>query len=203
MRSTFTRKQSALACAVALGVFQSIASAQGINEHGLVTSPGGQAVMSGFGLCVRSRFGPAPAWSEECHGARPAPVAQYVAPAAAPAPAPIAAAGSAAAVYEKVVFDANVLFDSNKSELRPAGRNALERVNAVKAYLIAKGVGAERVATSARGETQPSTSAAECREANTRDIRNTARAIEAGCDCQRPAQAGLFLLRTRAGAGRW
>jgi len=31
----------------------------------------------------------------------------------------------AAAIYEKVVLDANVLFDSNKSDLRAAGRDRI------------------------------------------------------------------------------
>lgn len=42
-----------------------------------------------------------------------------------------------------------------------------ERVNAVKSYLVAKGVTADRVRTSAWGETRPSTAAAECNDANT------------------------------------
>jgi OOP family OmpA-OmpF porin len=104
-------------------------------------------------------------------------------------------------VYEKVVFDANVLFDSSRSALRRAGRDALdafvgeihglesrsviaigyadrmgsegdnqilseERVNTVKAYLVSKGVAADRVKTSAWGATRPSTSVNQCRDAN-------------------------------------
>lgn len=104
-------------------------------------------------------------------------------------------------VHEKVVFDANVLFDSNKSALRPAGRATLDefvssihgldsrsivaigyadrmgsrdsnqalserRVDAVKAYLVGKGIRADRVQTSARGETRPTTSARECKDAS-------------------------------------
>jgi OmpA-OmpF porin, OOP family len=105
-------------------------------------------------------------------------------------------------VHEKVVFDANVLFDSNKSALRPAGRATLDefvgrihglesrsivaigyadrmgshdsnqalserRVDAVKAYLVGKGIKAERVQTSGRGETRPTTFAGKCKDANT------------------------------------
>jgi outer membrane protein OmpA-like peptidoglycan-associated protein len=86
--------------------------------------------------------------------------------------------------YEKVVLDANVLFDSDRWSLRPAGRDALddfvlrmhglesqavrvvgfadrigseasnqilaeERADAVKAYLVMKGIAADRVHTSA------------------------------------------------------
>jgi OOP family OmpA-OmpF porin len=113
----------------------------------------------------------------------------------------IVAAAAPLPVYEKVAFDANVLFDSNKSELRSAGRATLDafiekigglesqsvmaigyadrmgtgasnqllseqRVNIVKSYLVSKGVAANRVQTSAWGETRPSTFAAECKDAN-------------------------------------
>ena len=124
MRNTFTKTQAtlALACALALGAFSATASAQEMNEHGLVTSSSGQVVMSGQGDCVHSGFGPAPSWTAGCHAARPVPVAQFIEK-TIPAPA-IAAAPLA--VYERVVFDANVLFDSNKSNLRPAGRDSLD-----------------------------------------------------------------------------
>ena len=41
-----------------------------------------------------------------------------------------------------------------------------ERVDAVKAYLVDKGIVAERVQTSASGETRPTTRAGECKDAN-------------------------------------
>jgi OOP family OmpA-OmpF porin len=104
--------------------------------------------------------------------------------------------------YEKVVLDANILFDSNRAALRPAGRDTLdqfvasihgldtasimaigyadrmgseganqilseERVAAVKAYLVGKGIAAGRVKTSAWGETRPDTVRAQCKDANT------------------------------------
>ena len=104
--------------------------------------------------------------------------------------------------YEKVVLDANILFDSNRAALRPAGRDTLdqfiagisgldaeiimavgyadrmgseganqilseERVGAVKAYLVGKGIAAGRVKTSAWGETRPDTARGECKDANT------------------------------------
>jgi OmpA-OmpF porin, OOP family len=121
MRSTFTLKQTVrvIGCAAALGAFS--ASAQQPDEHGLVKDSSGAQVMSGFGLCVHNGFGPPPAWTAACHPAL-APVAQYIEKAA---PAPVAVP-AAAAIYEKVVFDANVLFDSNKSELRAAGRATLD-----------------------------------------------------------------------------
>jgi len=197
MRSTFTRQQVALAaaCALALGVFSATANAQtrDFGENALLLDMRGAPVMSGTGLCWHSAYGPAPLWTEGCHADVPAPTAQRVVmpPSAAALP-----------VYEKVAFDANVLFDSNKSSLGAAGRAALdaflgkmeglesqsvravgyadrmgseaanqilseERVDAVKSYLVGKGVAADRFQTSARGERSPSTSATECKDANT------------------------------------
>lgn len=214
MRNTFARKQTclALACALALGLFSTSAGAQlSQDENALAVDSGGKPVMSGFGLCVRSGFGPAPAWTVACHGAAPVPVAVYYdAPAATAAPAPLPAAAIAAAAlpaWEKVAFDANVLFDSDKSALRPAGRDTLDefvgkihgldsqtimlvgyadrmgthaanqtlsqqRVDAVKAYLVGQGIAADRLQTSARGETQPSTLPGECKDAN--NVKNVA-----------------------------
>ena len=210
MRSTITKVPATLAivCAVALGVFAATANAQvrDINETALLLDTRGAPVMSPDGLCWHTGYGPAPLWTAGCHAERPVPVAQYVAPVAAPEPRPAPAIVAAAAplrVYEKVAFDANVLFDSNKSVLRPADRDTLdafvskiggldtqsvtavgyadrmgsdasnqilseERVGAVKSYLVSKGVPADRVKTSAWGETRPSTAAAECKDVNNR-----------------------------------
>ena len=41
-------------------------------------------------------------------------------------PFPVMAAAAPLPVYERVAFDANVLFDSDKSALRPAGREKLD-----------------------------------------------------------------------------
>jgi OmpA-OmpF porin, OOP family len=208
MRSTFTRIPAtlAIACAVALGVFAATANAQvrDINETALLLDTRGAPVKNADGLCWHTGYGPAPLWTAGCHAERPKPVAQYVAPVAAPAPtpAPVVVAGAAPlAVYEKVAFQANVLFGSNKSDLTPASRKTLdgfvakmsgldtqsvmaigyadrrgseasnqilseERADAVKSYLVSKGVPADRVKTSAWGETRPSTAAAECKDAN-------------------------------------
>lgn len=109
---------------------------------------------------------------------------------------PAAAQGTEPA-YEKVAFDATVLFDSGKSVLRPAGRNTLddfvrqlrgletrtivavgyadrtgsaasnqilseERVDAVKAYLVGRGIPAERVRTTGWGDQRPGTNSVDC-----------------------------------------
>jgi OOP family OmpA-OmpF porin len=206
MQSTFSKQQAALAiaCTLAFGLFAPAASAQAMdpNEKALVIDSGGMPVTSGDGRCVHSGFGPAPAWNAACHAPLPVPVAQV----AAPAPAPAAAAPVVAViavpvvVHENVKFDADVMFDSGKSSLRPASREALDafigkleglesqpviavghadrmgseianqtlseaRVSTVKAYLVSKGLAADRIQTSAVGETQSSTATADCKGA--------------------------------------
>jgi OmpA-OmpF porin, OOP family len=207
MRSTFTRKHIALAaaCALALGVFSATANAQiadiaGIDNKQRVVDTQGAVVMSGSGQCWHTGYGPAPSWTAACGGLRPVAVV-------ASAPAPVAAAPvvatpvvmAAAVPLPKVTVDANILFDSDKSAIRPADRDKLDkfvadirgldsqsitatghadrmgsdasnqvlsqqRVDAVKAYLVGKGVASNRVQTSARGETQPTTAAGECKD---------------------------------------
>jgi OOP family OmpA-OmpF porin len=139
MRNRFSKQQAALAiaCALAFGVFPTAASTQAmdINEKSLVMDSQGKPVTSGDGKCVHSAFGPQPAWNAACHDPlRVTPAAQYVAPTPAPAAvapdpvsAPVAAAPVAPVVVtENVTFDADVLFDSGKSDLRPAGRESLD-----------------------------------------------------------------------------
>jgi OOP family OmpA-OmpF porin len=202
MRTPFIQKRAALGVAVvlALGIFSATAHAQVRHpgENALLLDMRGASVMSSTGLCWHTAYGPPPAWTEGCHAV---PVAQLVPAAAAPAPAATAPAAPLP-VYEKVAFDADVLFGSNQSALSPAGRDALdafvgsiyglesrtviaighadrmgseaanqilseERVNAVKSYLVGKGVAANRVQTSAWGETRPVTAAAGCEGAST------------------------------------
>ena len=229
MRNIFTSRHTALAaaCTLALGLLSTNASAQAMdpNEKALVTDPRGNVVKNASGQCWHSGFGPAPQWTRGCHAEAVVPVAKYVAPVVQPAyvapvvqpayvapvvqplaaaqPAPVVAAAAAPLpVYEKVAFDANVLFDSNQAALRPAGRDTLdqfmakiagldaasimavgyadrmgsessnqilseERVGAVKAYLVGKGIAESRVKTSAWGETRPDTARADCKDANT------------------------------------
>jgi len=137
MRSTFTKKQLAVACALALGIVSGTASAQSpgpVAEKALVTTTQSQVWMNGFGECWHSGYGPAPLPNVLCG---PQPIAQYVAPAPAPyiapyvapapAPAPVVVAAAAPQpVYEKVTLDADALFDFDKSVLRPAGRDTLD-----------------------------------------------------------------------------
>jgi OOP family OmpA-OmpF porin len=84
--------------------------------------------MSATGLCWHSAYGPAPLWTAGCHS-EAVSVGQYAAPVAQPAVlvAPVAtAAATPPAVYEKVAFDADVLFESNRSAVSPAGRDMLD-----------------------------------------------------------------------------
>jgi OmpA-OmpF porin, OOP family len=215
MRTTFTKKQAALAVAYALtlGFFSATATAQvrNVNETALLLDTRGAPVTSGSGLCWHTGFGPAPSWTQGCHEYVPAPVAlapyvtpaPVVAPAPTPAPAPavVAAAAPTPVVWEKVAFDANVLFDSDKWALRQTGRDTLDqfiskirgldsqsivaigyadrmgtdasnqalserRVAAVKDYMVGKGIAWDRVKTSGKGETQPTTYAGQCKDAN-------------------------------------
>jgi len=190
----------AAACALALGVLSGTAAAQQPDEKTIVTDTSGSPVKSSSGECVHSAFGPRPLWTWGCHPY--VPMALYVAPASTPAATPpVVMAAAPLAVYEKVVFDANILFDSDKSALRPSGQAKLDqfvdkihgldtqsivavgyadrmgtdvsnqtlsraRVDTVRTYLVTKGVAWDRVQTTARGESRPTTYAGECKDAN-------------------------------------
>lgn len=132
MQRKFSKQQAALAiaCTLAFGLFSTAAGAQAMdpNEKALVIDSRGMPVTSGDGSCVHSGFGPAPAWNAACHAARPVPVAQVEAPAptlAAAAPV-VEVIPEAAVVTEIVTVDADVMFDSGQSTLRPASRAALD-----------------------------------------------------------------------------
>ena len=136
MRSTFIKTPAilAVACAMALGLFAATAHAQrDASETALLLDTRGAPVMNASGLCWHTGYGPAPLWTAGCHPERPVPVAQYIAPVAAPvavpapAPAPVVIVAAAPLpVLEKVAFEANVLFDSNRSALTSAGRSTLD-----------------------------------------------------------------------------
>ncbi len=131
MKTSFSRKQitTAVALALALGAVSNATQAQtlGVNEREVWTEASKTQIWkNGFGECWHSAFGPPPPYNE-CN---PAPVAQYVAPPApyvAPYVAPIVvAAAPPQPLYERVTLDTNVLFDFDKSVLRPAGKDALD-----------------------------------------------------------------------------
>jgi len=106
------------------------------NQGYLVDTYGSRIVTSNLAGCWRTiDWTPArsvepcdPAFKVAAAPVAAAPAQVAAAPAPAPAPAPRAAVVAAAKqpVWEKVAFDANVLFDSDKSALRPAGRDKLD-----------------------------------------------------------------------------
>lgn len=122
----------AVSCALAFGLVSGAATAQSgtTDKSGYLTDQRNEVVKSGTGLCWRTgSWTPARA-IEECDpdlvrkpvAAVPAQrqvAAAPVAPAAAPVIAPKPAA-------QRVKLNADTLFDFNKSDLRPAGRAALD-----------------------------------------------------------------------------
>jgi len=140
MKTSFNKQQLSLAvaCALVMGFASGAARAQTpdqsraeLADRALVTSSSGSVWRNGFGECWTSS-GPAPLPGAECY---PRPVAQYVAPApyVAPYVAPVVVAAAPLPIYDKVILDANVLFDFDKSVLRPAGRDTLDSfVNSIQ-----------------------------------------------------------------------
>jgi OOP family OmpA-OmpF porin len=125
MKTSYSRKQitAAVACALAFGIASGAARAQSLspNEREVWTEgTKAQIWRNGFGECWHNSYGPPPPYNE-CN---PAPVAQYVPPPAPVAPAAVAPAPQP--LYEQMSLDANVLFDFDKSVLRPAGKEALD-----------------------------------------------------------------------------
>ena len=129
MNKSFNKKQIGLvvACALTFGVLSGAARAQNQNPDGkaLLDDTRGAAVMSAYGLCWHTGFGPPPA-SSQCD---PAQVAYVAPPVVTPAPPAQMAALTPPAprpVAEKLTLDADTLFDFDKATLRPAGRDALD-----------------------------------------------------------------------------
>jgi OOP family OmpA-OmpF porin len=139
MTRAMTKKQLTLAisCALALGATFGAARAEtNPASTGYLTDQRDAVAKSGYGLCWHSGFGPAPVSTPECDpNFVPAPRAAVVEPTPQPVAAtvaePIAVAVEAPpaapiAVPVRIALDADTLFDFDKSELRPAGRLALD-----------------------------------------------------------------------------
>ena len=125
MKNSFSKNQLSLAvaCALVLGFASGAARADGIgpaSEREAWNNTGQQVWKNGFGECWHNAYGPPPGYNE-CN---PAPLAQ-AAPAPYVAPAVVAAAPPQR-VYQKVTFDADVLFAFDKAVLRPEGKAALD-----------------------------------------------------------------------------
>lgn len=122
MTKRFTPQLTGVALALALAAVAGTANA---DTPGYVSTARDNVVMSPYGLCWKTTdWTPAKA-AAPCDTvpvvSAPAPVV-----AAVPPPAPIAAAP--APVIEKVSLASDVLFEFDKAELRPAGRDELDEL---------------------------------------------------------------------------
>ena len=127
MKNSFAKKQLGLAvsCALALSFASAAVRAENLGpsrDREAWTDTPKQVYRNTYGECWHSSFGPPPGYGE-CN---PAPMAQ-----AAPAPAPyvapvVVASAPPQRVYQKVTFDADVLFAFDKAVLRPEGKTALD-----------------------------------------------------------------------------
>ena len=182
-------------------------AAQTPNISGYLTDTRGGIVKNPFGLCWRTGYWTPSLATCECDKdlmpkaacEPPAPPKPFASPPpapATPAPAPVAPppppkpAPAVVPVTEKVTMAADVLFDFDKSAIKPTGRTKLDdlvgklkavnleviiaightdsigsdrynqklsirRAESVKAYLISKGIAANRIYTEGKGEKQP------------------------------------------------
>ncbi len=178
------------------------------SKDGYWTAPvSGNAIWkSGFGLCWRASYWTPAMAVPECDPTLAPKPAPKVAPPPPPPPAP-KPAPKPKPVAAKVTFAADVLFDFDKSVIKPEGRSRLDdlaakvkainlevviaightdsigsdaynqklsvrRAEAVKAYLVSKGIASNRIYTEGKGEKQPVASN------KTRDGRQKNRRVE-------------------------
>jgi OOP family OmpA-OmpF porin len=135
MTHTYMKQTTGLAAAVALAlaILSGGASAQQTQTPVAGTSylrdTGGYVPTSGYGLCWHTGTAPAsPTYTPGCDPKLvPVSVALPVESAPAAKPAAVAAVAPAPVVVaQKLTFDADMLFDFDKSSLRPAGRATLD-----------------------------------------------------------------------------
>ncbi|HZR70500.1 MAG TPA: OmpA family protein [Burkholderiales bacterium] len=137
MTSMLMKRSTGLAAAVALALIILSTSTIAQEAAGPQARPadstylrdaGGSVPLSAYGLCWHTGFAPAsPTFTEGCDAKLvPVAIATPVEPAPVAQPAVVAAAAPPPVVLEKLSFDADMLFDFDKSSLRPAGRATLD-----------------------------------------------------------------------------
>ncbi len=181
--SSMKKRILPLATALVLGAFVMDANAE-LSPYWQDQS--GEMVRSGTGTCVRTGH-----WTPELATAKCDPDLMPKTAAAPADPVPEARAAPIP-VTEKVAMEADALFDSDKSEIKLKGKEALDevvrkldlagaelglivstghtdstgrveynedlslrRAEAVKAYLIGKGIDSNHIKTAGAGESQP------------------------------------------------
>ena len=175
-----------LAIGMALSVASWNAAAQSKQGYWISVPSGDMVWRNTTGLCWRAGYWTPAMAIPECDpdlAPKPAPAPAL---AAAPAPAP----AKPKPVAEKITLAADVLFDFDKSVIKPAGRTRLDdlagqiksinlevviaightdsigsdaynqklsvrRAEAVKAYLVSKGIEPNRIYTEGKGKKQP------------------------------------------------
>lgn len=125
MRTAFSRKQTILAAMCTLGLASGAAQAQAPGDAAAPSETwraGALVWKNAAGDCWQTALG-----ATVAGGCNPAPAAQYVPPVEplAAQATPIVAKAVPPAV-QRVTLDANVLFDFDKADLRPAGRDSLD-----------------------------------------------------------------------------
>lgn len=177
-----------------------LAQAPVIDTTGYNINKDGAVTKSGTGLCWRTGYWTPAMAIEECDPdlvkkeAAPAPVAAAPAPKPAPVAAPEKVTLTAGALFD---FDKSVLRPEGKAKLDEVAAKMDElkveviiavghadrfgsaaynqklserRAAAVKDYLVAKGVEANRVYTEGKGSTQPVTDAKTCKGAKSKKV---------------------------------